>query len=54
MVDCDLFGQLCGVVAAQEAAAVRIDTEAEVADPDLKHCVADNGGYGRDYSRVDL
>lgn len=42
LIDIDLVRQLGRVVAAEEVSTVRIDADAEVADTDLEHSVADN------------
>lgn len=54
MINSNLLGELRRVVGAQEGAAVRVDADAEVADADLEHCVADDVGDGGDDAWVDL
>jgi len=54
LVDVDLLGQGRRVVGAQEAAAVRRDADAEVADPHFELCAADDVGDGGGDARVDL
>lgn len=54
LVDADLLGEQRGVVGAEEAAAVWVHTDAEVADADLELRGADEVGNGRAHARVDL
>lgn len=54
LVDADLLREQRRVVGAQEAAAVRVDADAEVADADLELRGADEVGDGGADARVDL
>ena len=54
LVDADLLREQSGVVGAEEAAAVRVDADAEVADADFEHRLSDNVGNSGCDAGVDL
>ena len=54
LVDADLLGEQSGVVGAEEATAVRVDADAEVADADFEHRLSDNVGDSGCDAGIDL
>merc|ERR1719282_780169 len=54
LVNADLLREQSGVVGAEEATAVRVDADAEVADADFEHRLSDNVGDGGCDAGVDL
>jgi hypothetical protein len=53
-VDGDLLGKKSGVIGAEEAAAIWVDADAEIAHSYFEDGGADNVGYCCCYARVDL